>query len=445
MTKLSTLNLCAFFILLLCYGCRTEDDFIQQRQSNPDGRFAMFVPKHAGQQIDYTKGFAALMLRYDSLRGTNLSGKVNTLNRTAKIKALNAITVTENNEPYVEFRIHSQTVTAKNGDKWAVFAKVLNNKVEDLKLALLSKNETYLGYRDIDRKSSFYKQHIPLFQKAADELFGKSHTSLFNKTCGQDEEYCEIEPVIITIPKTPPNEGGDNGEQEPPVDQGGGCSIYLECDNPDPGGGGPADNPFEPQNPCEKAKAIVNNPKIANQLQELKNQSQVGGEKGFKVGKDGAPSSIINGGPHNVNFGDKMGYAGGYHNHTPTGISMFSPQDIDELLSFARQPDNLSTAFMGMVATNGNHYVITFTGDYNDALKTFSQEQIDLFYENMQTRNSLYRSSDSTDGLEKLFAKTLKEMGLLGKIQLQKAEANGEIKSININADGTLSPSTQCN
>jgi hypothetical protein len=64
---------------------------------------------------------------------------------------------------------------------------------------------------------------------------------------------------------------------------------------------------------------------------------------------------------------------------------MLSPPDIDQLLGFARAQStssnltNVNNAFIGMVAPNGMHYVIWFNGTYQDAVKTFSQEDLDKY------------------------------------------------------------------
>jgi len=178
---------------------------------------------------------------------------------------------------------------------------------------------------------------------------------------------------------------------------------YLECLDMSPestcgggnggdggGGGGGGGNgggngyPYpQDQTPCEKTKTRLTQAGVQPKIEELKQQSTLGGEKGVKFMLDGTPSPTITGGKHSVNFGDKTGYAGGYHNHTPTGIPMFSPPDIDQLLGFARaQPtssDNTKNAYLGVVAPNGMHYVMSFNGTYQDALTNFSQEDLNTY------------------------------------------------------------------
>ncbi|WP_123983937.1 hypothetical protein [Chryseobacterium sp. G0201] len=202
--------------------------------------------------------------------------------------------------------------------------------------------------------------------------------------------------------------------------------------------------------PCEKTKNLLANTDVQAKITELKNQSTLGGEKGVKFKVDGTPSSTISGGAHSVNFGDKTGYAGGYHNHTPTGIPMLSPPDIDQLLGFARtqptsNPTNVNDAYVGMVAPNGMHYVIWFNGTYQDAITNFSQEQLDEYNDRYQTRYGLYKPSTgdmSNEAIERFFFKALKDMGLDGKINLQRIENDGTIKTIIKNSDGTTTATT---
>jgi hypothetical protein len=206
--------------------------------------------------------------------------------------------------------------------------------------------------------------------------------------------------------------------------------------------------------PCDKMKNLLAKTEVQEKITELKKQSTAGGEKGVKFKVDGTPSETISGGAHSVNFGDKTGYAGGYHNHTPTGIPMLSPPDIDQLLGFARaqptsNPANVNNAYVGMVAPNGMHYVIWFNGIYDDAIKNYSQEQLDGLGEDYSELASdlttpllygqTYRNSDGSInnlGVEKLFFITLKKMGLEGKVNLQRIDTNG-IQNINLDSNNT--------
>jgi hypothetical protein len=239
-----------------------------------------------------------------------------------------------------------------------------------------------------------------------------------------------------------------------PIDGEGGETAPEGPTYPYPGGGN-SQPQQQPKTPCEKTKDIISNPKMQAGLTELKDQSTQGGEKGIKFKADGTPSATIIGGDHFVNLGDKTGYTGGYHNHTPTGVPMFSPPDIDQLLGFAKaqptsNPANVNNAYLGMIAPNGMHYVIQFSGTYQDAIKTFSQEQLDTLNEDYRELSSdlttpllygeTYRNNDGSInnlGVETLFFTTLKKMGLEGIINLQRIETTGIIKNINLDSNNT--------
>ncbi|OCA80191.1 hypothetical protein BBH99_16510 [Chryseobacterium contaminans] len=215
------------------------------------------------------------------------------------------------------------------------------------------------------------------------------------------------------------------------------------------------------QNLCERSKNMLQKDDVKSKIKELKDHAPKGGEIGVKFKVDGTPSETITGGAHSVNFGDKTGYAGGYHNHTTSGIPMLSPPDIDQLLGFARaQPThdalNVKNAYMGMVAPNGMHYVAIFDGNYQDALKNFSQQEIDnqiADYIKIESEltdigrsGNTYINSNGTInnlGVEKLFFETLRNMGLEGKVRLQRIENNDTvIKNIDLDGNNTPTPTT---
>ncbi|MFN1216090.1 hypothetical protein ACKW6Q_03800 [Chryseobacterium kwangjuense] len=241
--------------------------------------------------------------------------------------------------------------------------------------------------------------------------------------------------------------------------------LEEDCSGGGSGGGVgypyPEDTPENtPDNPCDKTKAIISDSKMKPALDSLKKQSKKGGEIGYKFKLDGTPSEKLDDGKaHSINFGDKTGYAGGYHNHTPTGIPMFSAQDIDQLLGFARaQPtwsDNTGNAYMGMVAPNGMHYVMWFNGTYQDAVTTFSQEQLNNYitdYRELEKTLTDYAKNGTTYtntdgsinnlGVEKLFFETLKNMGLQGKVKLQRVKdienSLSTVKSIDMNSNNEI-------
>lgn len=252
-------------------------------------------------------------------------------------------------------------------------------------------------------------------------------------------------------------DGSSGGTTAPPKDPCGLASVFYR---PAPGCGGGGGTLPGIDDPCQKTKKLINNTKTKPAIDALKTKSPLGGEDGYKIKADGTPSGVIHGAEHSVNFGDKTGYAGGYHNHTPTGIPMLSPPDIDQLLGFARaqstsNPLNVNDAFIGMVAPNGMHYVIWFNGTYEDAITNFSQEQLNKYIDKYQQRESeltdevisgmMYMNSDGSInnlGVEKLFFETLKNMGLEGKVNLQRIENDGNVKIITLDSNNQPTPIT---
>lgn len=231
-------------------------------------------------------------------------------------------------------------------------------------------------------------------------------------------------------------------------------------------------------NPCNKTKAMLENPAVQTKLNSLKNHSTGTGELGFKIKKDGTTSDIIDGGKHEVDLGNMTGWQGAYHNHTSTGIPMHSPPDIDNgLLKLARsQPTQPvgehNNAYFGMIVkkacstcTGGfkiYHYVIRFNGNYDDAITNFSQEKLDeltLDYQKLEdVLTNLYGPFGNTyidgtgritnEGLEILFFETLKSMNLDNKLILQRVDDDGNgnitVNNITLDADGLHTTASPC-
>ncbi len=235
-------------------------------------------------------------------------------------------------------------------------------------------------------------------------------------------------------------------------------NVAETFENPDTGGGsGWEDNPgggagFDypdliNQDPCRSTLRMVNNKKMKPAINTLKNLDPKSGESGVKFKPDGTPSAIIPGGESNVNFGDLTGYTGGYHNHPPNYIPMFSPQDINVLLNFALYQGvggDPTDAYVGMVASDGTHYVMHFSGSYDDAKLNFTPAQMQTFIDNQKLNYSIFKSLGA-EGLEKVFFSTLKEMGLEGRASLQRVTENGADTTItNLEKNGNTTTKTEC-
>lgn len=231
--------------------------------------------------------------------------------------------------------------------------------------------------------------------------------------------------------------------------------------------------PGEVEDPCEKTKTLLEDPVLTAKVGTLKEKSKIEegepgyGESAVEINNDGTTSGIIPGGDHEVKLESSAGKQGAYHNHTPEGIKMFSPADILSMLTYSlTQPiGNLSNGFLGMVGTekcgtcpNGykyHNYIIRFSGNSQELEKYLFQTiwdeiALDKIYKRRKkelSKDTNYADYEygplNSDGLEKLFFDTLQNMGMEGKVNLQRIENNGTIQNITQNNNGTTS-ATEC-
>jgi hypothetical protein len=247
--------------------------------------------------------------------------------------------------------------------------------------------------------------------------------------------------------------------------------LDFDTDGIEGGGGDGNEEEEEEQNeenPCDKAKDILASPEVQANITSLKEQSKIGGEKGFNIKADGTSSAMITGGKHHVDMGSELGWQGGYHNHTPDGIKIFSPPDILKLLNYAiSQPmGNFSDAYFGVVASEPctncpggykyHNYIIRFNGtsqelekylyqtiwDKDDLSRTYRDAKYELSKNSSYTDN-LYEKLNS-NGLQKLFFDTLKNMGMEGKVSLQRIEDNGTVQNIIQESNGNNTIAVPC-
>ncbi|WP_260133573.1 hypothetical protein [Elizabethkingia anophelis] len=234
--------------LSLLSSCRTEDGAITQKQIE-DKRFAVFIPK-SGKAVNYANGFAYLIQRYDNLHKTNLSG-IN--NNAPAIRNLNASTkknasIFQANEYYVEFNIRSQVIKGANDDKWVIFPKIEKGVVKDLVVGVLSKNETYVTFYNIDTNDNYYTSNISLFDEAFKRHQKRKGSIALNASikpmafsgdgtgCSENEPCKDIEEVEINVPAKPDDGGGTpplpippNPGWNPTEPPKGKCPEYQDC------------------------------------------------------------------------------------------------------------------------------------------------------------------------------------------------------------------------
>ena len=229
--------------------------------------------------------------------------------------------------------------------------------------------------------------------------------------------------------------------------------------------------------PCEKTSTMLNRPNVQQGIANVKAQAQQTlsnmntGETGFKEKKDGTvvPADVTL--SHQVKFNDTTDGYGGYHNHTATGIHMFSPPDIvDTLFGFAAAQsvnDGVGNAYFGMIAaewcntcTGGKkeiHYVIRYAGTGTELGNfVYSPAQMAQFKNDYQTKESELTNTSlngstyinsagdlNEKGLEKLFFDTLTNMGLSNKVLLQRVEPNGTVYNVTQDNFGAIT-ATPC-
>ena len=239
------------------------------------------------------------------------------------------------------------------------------------------------------------------------------------------------------------------------------------------GGGDEGEEEQNEENPCDKAKAILADPAVQTKTSDLKEQSKIKegqpgyGEKAFEANNDGTISGIIDGDEHMVKVGSTAGKQGVYHNHTPDGPKMFSPADILKMLHYAlAQPiDDLSNGFLGMVGSEEcntcpggykyHNYIIRFSGNSEELVKYIYQTNWDKnnlkrtyeYNKNQLSQDLNYANYQygplNGSGLEKLFFDTLLDMGMEGKVNLQRIDENGTVQNITLNSNGTTN-ATPC-
>ncbi|WP_018674791.1 hypothetical protein [Riemerella columbina] len=425
-----------------------------QQKDEMAKKFKVFFKNTDNQEVNYAEGFRYLTLRYDSLYQTNISGRepIDKLLKNTTLSELNTGTLAQTS--YIDFNIRSQLITHENGNKWILFPKIVNKEVVDLAVAILTENETRFGIYILDSNSKLYMDNIDAFRKAYNQHYkslSKKNQFFLTpmKICGQPGDECDIDEVIIIVP--PPSKPFPPMGFFPP-DYGGGfpeCGTYVDCIPPFYGGSMPRNPINPPTDPCGKAKTqITGNPEAQKAVKNLKEhiKSGVGGEKGWLFPKDGG--SIKPAGEtsaHSVKIGMPNEIIGAYHNHTGSGVDIFSATDVATLIEIARYRGigNREDAFMGVVAPGNIHYLIRFTGtdDELPALDSYSTEMLEKLKSEQWSdyqRLIVDKSLTKEQRLEIILFNTLSKMGLENKVTLQRIDKNNNVSTISQNQNGTI-------
>lgn len=421
-------------------SCRTNEDYASSKDEvYYSNKFQVFTQPDKNGKIDYPNGFAFLFKEYDRIHESNFTGLKISENHFLQQKG-------EIMEKHVDFSRSSQPIKLDNGQTWVYFPVVENGKVTDVIVGVLRDEETFVEFGTLNQKEEYNQMVLERFRTAY--LTRPALVSRGGKPdppCGGASNPCDIGEIDIPPPRGPylptfnvgtyPGQGGvSGGNTQPP---GGGCSMYENC-------GG---NPPEPKNPCDKTKEMLNSQKNKDITKSLSDHMASGlkGEKGWRDNKAGAPTQTTQNSDHSVNFGDPSTMNGGYHNHTGTGVNIFSATDIATLIEIARYQSigNTGNGYMGIMAPGGIHYVIYFNGNHGSLpiSGSYNQNQLDNWNKE-QWKKYLDIIDDNTSinqKIEQIFFSTLGKMGLQNKVVLQKVDDN-KVYTVNQNLDGTTIP-----
>ncbi|PUB34671.1 hypothetical protein C8J95_102337 [Elizabethkingia sp. YR214] len=444
-------------------SCRTEDNISKQNQE--DKRFATFTSQ-SGKTINYANGFASLMIKYDELNKSNLSGIANKPLLSASSDK-NGSTATGS---YIEFNVRSQVIKNSDGNIWVVFPKVENGTVISLIVSLLSEKETYLSYYSVDKSDEFYKTNTPLFQEAYNRYKKKNmrlalsaSTSIqfmANNDCENrpDERCSEIEEVIITNPrpiKTPNKDitlpTGDQTDNSIP---GSDCGTFGDCFGG--GGGGGTGTGTQQQDAC--SQALTNNSIAKNLLTKgeiSRSKTAVTAtitsdknEKTFSFGKDKdgnyKTTSIKegNGGSAQMSVTDpNLTIEGGAHTHTADVYNVASSGDIYQFYKAHSANNNFNYYYTFSQGNNNYVYTIVNQTAFDNFIKNYPEgtnfdmttqtwnqsSKIGKDYRNII--NSFQNSNMPDDDIMDLVMAAMIRKYNMG-IALSKADSNGNFNGI---------------
>ncbi|ATC35827.1 hypothetical protein HZP56_10715 [Elizabethkingia anophelis] len=148
----------------------------------------------------------------------------------------------------MEFNIRSQVIKGANDDKWVIFPKIEKGVVKDLVVGVLSKNETYVIFYNIDTNDNYYTSNISLFDEAFKRHQKRKGSIALNASikpmafsgdgtgCSENEPCKDIEEVEINVPAKPDDGGGTpplpippNPGWNPTEPSKGKCPEYQDC------------------------------------------------------------------------------------------------------------------------------------------------------------------------------------------------------------------------
>ncbi|WP_295202834.1 hypothetical protein, partial [uncultured Chryseobacterium sp.] len=215
-----------------------------------------------------------------------------------------------------------------------------------------------------------------------------------------------------------------------------------------PGGGGNQNPDPEQEDPCEKTKNKISDPKFKAKYQELNKPEMfaMDHEKGFYERLPPAGSNLPSGFPlvdgapctHGLDFPDNEdGVAGLMHIHNDydcngqPSIKIFSPKDVRTFLNIIMKQARIYTGSY----TNGYSTVITSQGSYmlqytNDTWPGSTWDKIDDWTDWYTTayNNLIFKDQFTQANVEKVFTQFLEEKVGIDGLEVYKITENSSSK-----------------
>ncbi|MCS4303721.1 hypothetical protein [Chryseobacterium sp. BIGb0232] len=478
------------------YSCRTEDEVLpQEEQSQFRAPIEMFLKFEEKAQAD--PEFKSQNRQQTSGQTNQKNASYNTSPVNIPISQVSyklpfreTIESFFQNNPALGLEFYKDfgnpfynvsTYTYGDSSKAIAFPILQGDRVTAFIHGIVTPNRDYVQFTIVQNNDPVTLRVLAILQDAVDNLYPKNPTPMGKFAKEQNIRVNDIEEITIIKFNVFSGGGGGFGYMFPgrewwkdsPWKEANGAHLGSGGGKAMSGDGSKHKFPdyLDPEDdPCEKAKKMFNKPYVQKGINDIKAQAlktlsdMNTGEIGFKEKKDGSLAPADVNGNHKVVFNDVTDSYGGYHNHTATGTHMFSPPDIvDALFGFAAAQsaqDGVGNAYLGMIAAewcntcpnNAQyiHYVIKYTGTgselggyvYTPAQMNQFEDDYRKIVKNLKNKyvNGTTYINVSEDlnekGLEKIFFETLKVIGINGKVNLQRIEANGSVNNITLNSDG---------
>lgn len=439
----------SFYVSLLLISCRVEEDLrLYNKQEEHVKKFLPFTKRNAYEEIDYSKGFKELALRYDSLHRRNITGRDGIEKVLERLKLNRQVPFSELKDiEYIDFSIRSELVEEENGDKWILYPRIQGGKVKNLVSAVLSEDETKLGYYTLDYPNELYIANIELFREAYErakrERGSVDGYITYNGICGiYNRPDCVIGEVIITPRRPDRGSGGGGGYYGGGRgrDGGEGCAPYIAC-RPDNDGGYPYPPNNDKNTPCEKLReGHKTNSEYFKKFEDL-NKKEIF-NKNYEVGyyeKAGAGFTRLEGKEGSTSLrlpDDTTGIYGVLHTHNNRlgVVKIFSPRDvaafINDLLKNAKTyVGSYADAYCTVLTSEGS-YILKYSKDTHPGeINEDTELDWKKWYEDeMREIQDPENSSFYHPEVEEVFMRFMTEKVRIDGLEVYKTTPNHSVK-----------------